>query len=359
MDSCNSAATRSASTVWRGALALGQRRKTRWQRLARAALKMPQSRAGTRRHRKPRRGGAAAHRRHRSHPGTSPQPQRDSRAAQNRWGPARAATSRSPPRCGAAAAECTPRGSAAAISAPAQRSGSLRRHRLDARGTQAETPRRQGREARPEAANVRAKLAGERASCRSGRRSETAMVEVHVRESRAQMHRSGDPARSSGWRCSCYAQSTAAATCARAPAPDLPGRARARATSRHPLRECARARRTAARVREPGQERRARRQRLLGRVIQVGDDHDERAHGRYRNAIVKFILEAGTGAHLIRGYSEAEIRIGERQRAQQLHRHRRSAADGVGSAELRRVRPRAPGEAARACPGAGDRSARA
>jgi uncharacterized protein len=47
-------------------------------------------------------------------------------------------------------------------------------------------------------------------------------------------------------------------------------------------------------------------------VVQVRDDHDECAHGRYRNAIVKFTLEAGTGAHQIRGYSDAEIRIGER-----------------------------------------------
>jgi uncharacterized protein len=48
-------------------------------------------------------------------------------------------------------------------------------------------------------------------------------------------------------------------------------------------------------------------------VVQIGEDHDEGAHGRYRNAIVKFTLEAGTQAHLIRGYSDTEIRIGERR----------------------------------------------
>jgi uncharacterized protein len=47
-------------------------------------------------------------------------------------------------------------------------------------------------------------------------------------------------------------------------------------------------------------------------VVQIGDDHDERAHGRYGNAIVKFTLEAGARTHLIRGYSDTEIRIGER-----------------------------------------------
>jgi uncharacterized protein len=47
-------------------------------------------------------------------------------------------------------------------------------------------------------------------------------------------------------------------------------------------------------------------------VVQIRDDHDECAHGRYRNAIVKFTLEAGAAAHLIRGYSDTEIRIGER-----------------------------------------------
>ena len=64
---------------------------------------------------------------------------------------------------------------------------------------------------------------------------------------------------------------------------------------------------------DPGQRRRrARGGRGLRRgQVQIGEDYDEFAHGRYRNAIVKFTLEASAGVNLIRGYSDTEIRVGE------------------------------------------------
>lgn len=43
--------------------------------------------------------------------------------------------------------------------------------------------------------------------------------------------------------------------------------------------------------------------------IQIRDDYDGAAHGQYRNA-VKFTLDAGAPANLIRGYSDTEICVG-------------------------------------------------
>jgi len=48
-------------------------------------------------------------------------------------------------------------------------------------------------------------------------------------------------------------------------------------------------------------------------VVQIGEDDDELAHGRYRTAIVQFTLESAPGGNRIRGYSQTEIRIGEQR----------------------------------------------
>ena len=71
----------------------------------------------------------------------------------------------------------------------------------------------------------------------------------------------------------------------------------------------------AARVLDPRQHRLRPRGNLHLRrgQVQIGEDYDEFAHGRYRNAIVKFTLEASAGSNLIRGYSDTEIRVGERR----------------------------------------------
>jgi len=67
---------------------------------------------------------------------------------------------------------------------------------------------------------------------------------------------------------------------------------------------------------DPGQPHVPRRIRSLlaaAGVVQIGEDDDELAHGRYRTAIVQFTLESAPGGNRIRGYSPTEIRIGEQR----------------------------------------------
>ena len=77
-------------------------------------------------------------------------------------------------------------------------------------------------------------------------------------------------------------------------------------------------------------------------VVQIGEDDDDLAHGRYRTAIVKLTLESAPGGNLIRGYSQTEIRIGEQRVHVSCIVTASELFDRLGSGDLRRVQQRTP-----------------
>ncbi len=96
-----------------------------------------------------------------------------------------------------------------------------------------------------------------------------------------------------------------------------PGKVRTTDAAHQPVAPAARDFAPLGEARRPGEPRERRggrsvRAGRLGRGVQIRDHHDEFAHRRYRTAIVRFTLEAGSAGNLIRGYSGTEIRIGER-----------------------------------------------
>ena len=185
----------------------------------------------------------------------------------------------------------------------------------NAGGPEEKIPARQRRQGEAGHAEGVLKVGGERGELGRRQTQDAAMIQSQARSARTQVQRGGDPrraARESGRTRRRYlgggdarwggAGQIRAAEPVREPlAPTV--------LERCALPETARALDSRGGPRYAGAAER----RPIGAVrqVQVGDHNDDLAHRRYRNRRMQFTLEPGTRANLIRGYSAAEIRIGQ------------------------------------------------